>query len=1006
MNFAMAEQIEDLNSAHGDAAYAEGFFKRNHITQGQHQLLEIGLKRLDGRDPQGLFELTQAMGGGKTHSMIAFGLLARHPALRTALFPQLAERLSFGGAKVVTFSGRNNPDHFVWGEIAAQLGKAAQFERFWRNGPQAPDEAAWVELLGETPTLILLDELPPYLENALTRAVGAGNLAQATVYALSSLFSAALKRRNVCIVLSNLSGTYQGSVASLHQIIRNLEGEARRQAKAITPVELGSDEIYQILKKRLFDRLPAQIEIDRVADGFGAAISEAQRGRSIGMPQEQIAEGVRNSYPFHPSIKDVIALFKNNESFRQTRGLMQFVAGMIRSVWNRPNNDVHLIGLQHLNLNDADVRDEINRISDLRNAIAHDVAAGGPAVAEMIDVEKSSDSGSQVAALLLSSSLSSAVDAVKGLTRQRLLEILVAPQRDVLDFADAFDKLKAEAWYLHKDQSEAYYFANNENLTKRLSMEAERAPANKVDKELRRRLEEIFGPRRKAAYQILHALPKIDEVDLKGERVLLILSPDSANPPAEAKAFYESVTEKNNVCILTGDTSNLASLEDKTRMIYAVAKVKAELVPSDPKQADLDEKMEQAEFDFNTTVTAIFNRIWYPLQNGLVGTNFAMTFDENKFDGEEQIEKTLSEIRVSKLQLDVEADVSALFSRAEQILWSETSRRIPWRDFKLKAITNPRWKWLPKDGLETLRKLAQAQDRWRYSEDGFLERGPFEKAKTDVVFTELHRDETGLATLEVIARDAGNAPQIYWDTKATVSAASGTRLTDKAFRTKAVRVWFVAVDPQGAHETGPARDWSNKLTIKHEVKGAGNKRLVELEVIPSGTIRYTLNGSNPAEGTVYTAPIEVGADEATVYCYAEAENVNERRTVQIPKAGDHQFAPDPLKPAKLSRRFDANATADVFALTGKLKAAGARASQLQLDVGQGDKNVTVRFGSGAPLRGEDLEETIKFLRQRLGNEMAEVRLMVRTLAFGSGHDLVSFSQASGFELDQVEVEQQ
>src|SRR3954468_8305014 len=109
LEFSMAEQIEYLRSAIGDMAVGDEFFKKNHVTAGQHQLLEMGLKRLDGRDSQALFELTQAMGGGKTHSMIAFGLLARHPKLRDAVIPEVAKRLTFKSANVVAFSGRSTP---------------------------------------------------------------------------------------------------------------------------------------------------------------------------------------------------------------------------------------------------------------------------------------------------------------------------------------------------------------------------------------------------------------------------------------------------------------------------------------------------------------------------------------------------------------------------------------------------------------------------------------------------------------------------------------------------------------------------------------------------------------------------------------------------------------------------------------------------------------------------------------------------------------------------------
>jgi hypothetical protein len=36
----------------------------------------------------------------------------------------------------------------------------------------------------------------------------------------------------------------------------------------------------------------------------------------------KIADEIAASYPFHPSFKHILALFKENERFRQTRGLM------------------------------------------------------------------------------------------------------------------------------------------------------------------------------------------------------------------------------------------------------------------------------------------------------------------------------------------------------------------------------------------------------------------------------------------------------------------------------------------------------------------------------------------------------------------------------------------------------------------------------------------------------------------------------------------------------------
>ena len=249
LEYAMSEQIENLSDVIQRTEKEAGeFFEKNHITRGMELLLSQGLKRLAGRDDQAVFELKQAMGGGKTHSMIALGLLARDPELRQSVVPQIAADAPFDRADVVAVNGRVvSKERFLWGEIATQLDKASLFSKFWKDGADAPSESDWIELIGDRPTLILLDELPPYFDYAITKVVGGGTLAEVTTYALSNLLSAALKLKRCCIVLSNLSGSYEGATKQLRQAIRNFEQEANRQALlTITPVDLASEEIYDI----------------------------------------------------------------------------------------------------------------------------------------------------------------------------------------------------------------------------------------------------------------------------------------------------------------------------------------------------------------------------------------------------------------------------------------------------------------------------------------------------------------------------------------------------------------------------------------------------------------------------------------------------------------------------------------------------------------------------------------------------------------------------------------
>jgi len=118
------EQLDELIHAEGDGA---AYFEKTFITQGMRDLVTDGVARLAGVSSQAIFHLKQAMGGGKTHLLVGFGLLAKHPALRKKYCGGDANSQMFGTAHVAAFNGRNSPAHFFWGEIAQQLGKADVF---------------------------------------------------------------------------------------------------------------------------------------------------------------------------------------------------------------------------------------------------------------------------------------------------------------------------------------------------------------------------------------------------------------------------------------------------------------------------------------------------------------------------------------------------------------------------------------------------------------------------------------------------------------------------------------------------------------------------------------------------------------------------------------------------------------------------------------------------------------------------------------------------------------
>jgi len=153
--------LDDLPTIHPDE-----FLSENYVTEGMRILLTEAFTRLEGKttSASGTFLLSQSMGGGKTHNLIALGLLAKHPKYRKQVMADFFKPGDLGAVTVVAFSGRKTSTPFgIWGEIAEQLNRKAVFNEFY-SPLKPPDPNKWFELLQGEPVLILLDELPPYFE--------------------------------------------------------------------------------------------------------------------------------------------------------------------------------------------------------------------------------------------------------------------------------------------------------------------------------------------------------------------------------------------------------------------------------------------------------------------------------------------------------------------------------------------------------------------------------------------------------------------------------------------------------------------------------------------------------------------------------------------------------------------------------------------------------------------------------------------------------------------------
>lgn len=987
------------------------FFETNFVTEGMKTLLEQSFRRLEGKSSQGIFKLKQAMGGGKTHNLLVLGLLARHPEYRQRIMGRFyTPDASLGPVKVVGFSGRESDAPLgVWGAIAQQLDKLDHFKDCY-SPLQAPGQKAWENLLSGETVLIFLDELPPYLENARAKAIGNSDLEQVTATALSNLLVAIGKEScaRVCLVIADLEAAYQRGSQQISSVLADFEKETHRSAMTLEPVRMNSDELYHILRRQLFASLPTDSEASEVAQAYGKAIRDARQMDITNESPEQFAARVQTAYPFHPALRDLYARFRENPGFQQTRGLIRLMRTVTAHLWNAGLADKRaLIAPYDLDLNDRDTRAEVVQINNLLgNAIAHDIASDGAAVAEVMDANLGGTDTQDACRLLLLASLANVPNAVLGLSIPELVGYLAAPGRDLSRLkSDVLEKLATAAWYLHSNRDGKLYFRNVQNLNAKLESLVRTYVPEQAVKELRTRLEEMFSPVNGWCYQRVLALPAIDDIELEPERVTLVITEPVGGPGLrpELRTFYQQTTWQNRVAFLTGSRNTYDPLIESGKRLKAIQHILGELQTD--KTPDADPQMVQAKdladkigLNFRSAVRETFTTLWYPVESGLISADFRMKFEGNKYSGEQQIVDVLKE----KMKYTEDVTGETFRKKCEQRLF--TAQTLPWSEIKRRAAATPKWQWHRPDALEAIKTDCLFKDIWR-EDGGYVDKGPFPQPVTNVLVKVVARDDvTGEATLRITPVH-GDA--VYYDVGAPATTASA-RLDGQTVTLRDLRVSFACVDSTGVHQTGLALEWQNTITLKHRVYQSGADRRMELQAAPLATIYYTTDGSDPkVAGAVYDEPFVIPYGAPLVLAYAERDGV--RSAVEsIPQSWkkDETVQVDARRPAIWKRPHGYDSTQETYAFLERLQKHGALLAgpSVHIGDGRGDREwVALEVAENKQVDPVVLEACLAVLRRL--QDGGQVVISAPALHFRTGQDLLDWVEEVKTSLKPGEVKQ-
>lgn len=370
-----AANIEEVASGTAPVVYQDirCFFECTYVTEGIKELIRRVVQALNGQESQNrVISLQTGFGGGKTHSLISLyhvikdsSTFKRLDTASSILEPQ--DMPQFDHARVAVFTqntvsvvdGHKVSDdiitHTLWGELAWQLGGREGYERV-RNAdiqmvaPTAQDIKPIIE--GASPALILIDELADYCNRASGKVVGSGTLFTQTnsfIQTLTEVVASVPKTVLICTLPASAREVASSEIGQ--EILSALETRVVRIGSSVKPVD--DEEIYEVVRRRLFDRITNYDVIEQVARKY----KDMYHNRRDSLPAEAdrvaYVERIKKSYPFHPELIDLFHIRWGSDSkFQRTRGVLRLLASIVKDLWSRKSS---LAGTQAL-IQTSDVR--------------------------------------------------------------------------------------------------------------------------------------------------------------------------------------------------------------------------------------------------------------------------------------------------------------------------------------------------------------------------------------------------------------------------------------------------------------------------------------------------------------------------------------------------------------------------------------------------------------------------------------------------------------------------
>ena len=614
--YRQAEFAADLSQVARGRAEAEyqdpvEFFARTYLTDGMRGLMVQALRRIGRQGGEPVIQLKTAFGGGKTHSLLALYHLLRGRASVDKLrgIPELlreagierppAARVAVVVGTAINPTRERRPPNLpgitirtLWGEIAAQLAEQAGDPKLFnrvrsadRKGVPPGSDALRGLFDACGPCLLLIDELVAYARKIYgVEGLPAGSFDAVQTF-IQELTEAVRASRNTVLVATIPESDIEIGGDAGAETLARIEHVFGRMEAVWKPV--GSEEGFEVVRRRLFLPLDDEAARDEVCRAFGALYRENGADFPPECREARYLERLKACYPIHPEVFErLYGDWSTLERFQRTRGVLRLMAAVIHDLWVR--NDAGLLILPgSVGLDAPAVRDELTRYLpegwtpvlegdvDGPNAGPFRVDAENPRFGQIVAARRVART------IFLGSAPHVAQQQVRGLEDVRLRLGAVQPGEQVAVFNDAASQLAERLTYLYR-KGGRYWYDTRPNLRRTVAERAQQVGADDVERELERRVREATR-RDRGDFQGVHACPAsaADVPDEPAVRLVVLASRATHADRAAASAALETARDllsgrgkaprqhQNMLAFLAPDRDVMEGLEEEARRFLA-----------------------------------------------------------------------------------------------------------------------------------------------------------------------------------------------------------------------------------------------------------------------------------------------------------------------------------------------------------------------------------------------------------------------------------------------------